>query len=162
MVISILRQDTREEPMRERDRWTSRKRTPRPGHHPRQHGPGLSVGGRRGDGRGSFYAWPTATEGAARAAARWMAERAWARRAELAHAPSFTPREALEHAMRAPRGPFLLLDVGDNVGAGSAGDSTFILAEAQRLGVAQSAGDVSRSAGGPGVCRGWGWGRRIT
>ena len=63
-----------------------------------------------------------------------MAERAWARREALAHAPSFTPREALEHAMRAPRGPFLLLDVGDNVGAGSAGDSTFILAEAQRLG----------------------------
>jgi microcystin degradation protein MlrC len=37
--------------------------------------------------------------------------------------------------MRAPSGPILLLDVGDNVGAGSAGDSTFILADAQRLGV---------------------------
>jgi len=64
-----------------------------------------------------------------------MAERAWARRADLAHAPALTPQLALEHAASAPRGPILLLDVGDNVGAGSAGDSTFILQEAQRLGV---------------------------
>ena len=83
----------------------------------------------------AFYAVSDGDPGRARAAARWMAERAWARRAELAQAPTYTAREALEHAMRAPRGPILLLDVGDNVGAGSAGDSTFILAEAQRLGV---------------------------
>jgi microcystin degradation protein MlrC len=82
----------------------------------------------------SFYALADGNPDAARAAARWMAERAWSRRAELAEAPALTPREALEHAMRAPRGPILLLDVGDNVGAGSAGDSTLILAEAQQLG----------------------------
>jgi microcystin degradation protein MlrC len=83
----------------------------------------------------AFYAVADGDPGAAREAARWMAERAWARRAELADAPTFTPREALEHVMRAPKRPILLLAVGDNVGAGSAGDSTFILAEAQRLGV---------------------------
>jgi len=82
----------------------------------------------------AFYSLAGGDLPAARAAARWMAERAWARRAELATAPTFTPREALEHATRAPRGSILLLDVGDNVGAGSAGDTTFILAEAQRLG----------------------------
>ena len=88
--------------------------------------------------------WPTVTK---------------ARRAELADAPTYTPREALEYASRAPRGPFLLLDLGDNVGAGSAGDSTFILAEAQRLGIGRlletfrdapgSPGRVSRQEWGP-------------
>jgi len=32
-------------------------------------------------------------------------------------------------------GPIVLMDVGDNIGGGSAADSTFILAEAQRMGV---------------------------
>lgn len=32
-------------------------------------------------------------------------------------------------------GPIVLMDVGDNIGGGSSGDSTFILAEAQRMGV---------------------------
>jgi microcystin degradation protein MlrC len=37
---------------------------------------------------------------------------------------------------KAPRlGPIVLMDVGDNIGGGSSADSTFILAEAQRMGV---------------------------
>ncbi len=70
----------------------------------------------------------------ARESARWLAHHAWDRRAEfLLDAPS--PEDALRHAMAAPAGPIVLMDVGDNVGAGSAADSTVLLAAAQRLGV---------------------------
>jgi microcystin degradation protein MlrC len=70
----------------------------------------------------------------ARDSARWLARRAWDRRAEfLLDAPS--PEEALRHAMNAAKGPVVLMDVGDNVGAGSAADSTVLLAAAKRLGV---------------------------
>ena len=133
MVISILRQDTREEPMRGLIADVEEAaRRPHILHASMAQGyPWADVE----EMGASFYALADGNAAAARAAARWMAERAWARRAELAHAPSLTPGDALEHAMHAPRGPILLLDVGDNVGAGSAGDSTFILAEAQRRGV---------------------------
>jgi microcystin degradation protein MlrC len=71
---------------------------------------------------------------AASGAARWMARRAWARRAELqGTAPA--PEDALRAAMAAPRGPVVLMDVGDNIGGGSPGDSTVLLAAAQRLSV---------------------------
>ncbi len=133
MVINILRQDTREEPMRsliadveEANRRAHIVHTSMAEGYPWADAEEMGA---------AFYALADGDPAAARDAARWMAERAWGRLAELAHAPSFTPRQALEHAMRAPRGPILLLDVGDNVGAGSAGDSTFILAEAQRLGL---------------------------
>jgi microcystin degradation protein MlrC len=132
MVISILRQDTREEPMRqliadveEAARWPGMLHASMAQGYPWADVAEMGA---------SFYALADGDADRARAAARWMAERAWARRAELAEAPSYTPREALEHAMQAARGPIVLLDVGDNVGAGSAGDSTFILGEAQRLG----------------------------
>ena len=42
---------------------------------------------------------------------------------------------ALRRAASVPRGPVVLLDVGDNVGGGSPADSTHVLAAAQRLGV---------------------------
>jgi len=70
---------------------------------------------------------------AARDAARWLARRTWANRALFNNdAPSVT--ESLTRAMNAPEGegPTVIMDVGDNVGAG---DSTFLLAEARRLGV---------------------------
>ena len=133
MMISILRQDTREEPMR-RLIADVEEAARRPGilHASMAQGyPWADVE----EMGASFYALADGDAETARAAARWMAERAWRLRADLASAPSFTAGGALEHAMAAPKGPILLLDVGDNVGAGSAGDSTFILAEAQRLGV---------------------------
>ncbi|MBV9172202.1 MAG: M81 family metallopeptidase [Chloroflexi bacterium] len=71
---------------------------------------------------------------AAREAARWMAQRAWDRRNEfVGDTPS--PEKALRTAMSAPVGPVVLMDVGDNIGGGSPGDSTVLLAAAQRLGV---------------------------
>ncbi|HET6316180.1 MAG TPA: MlrC C-terminal domain-containing protein, partial [Chloroflexota bacterium] len=71
---------------------------------------------------------------AAREAAEWLAGRAWERRAEfVGDTPG--PEEALRQAVEASRGPVVLMDVGDNIGGGSPGDSTVLLAAAKRLGV---------------------------
>ena len=71
---------------------------------------------------------------AARDAARWLARRAWNRRAEfVGDTPSV--EEALRAAAIAARGPVVLMDVGDNIGGGSPGDSTVLLEAARRLGV---------------------------
>jgi microcystin degradation protein MlrC len=71
---------------------------------------------------------------AARDAARWMARRGWAKRADfIADTPSAD--QALAAAMAASRGPVVLMDVGDNIGGGSPADSTILLEAAQRLGV---------------------------
>jgi len=69
----------------------------------------------------------------AQRAAKWMSDRAWARRAEyVGELPS--PEAAVRHAMGALKRPVALMDVGDNVGAGSPGDSTILLAEVMRQG----------------------------
>jgi microcystin degradation protein MlrC len=71
---------------------------------------------------------------AAREGARWLARRAWERRAAfVGNTPS--TEEAMRAAAAAPRGPVVLMDVGDNIGGGSPGDSTVLLEAAQRLGV---------------------------
>jgi microcystin degradation protein MlrC len=82
----------------------------------------------------SFLAVHDGDPAQARDAARWLAQRAWDRRAEfVGDAPS--AEEALFAAMSAPRGPIVLMDIGDNIGGGSPGDSTILLDAAQRLGV---------------------------
>ena len=70
---------------------------------------------------------------AARDAARWMARRAWDRRGEF-QGHSVPVEEAITLAMAAPKGPVVLMDVGDNIGGGSPGDSTILLAAAKTLG----------------------------
>jgi len=70
---------------------------------------------------------------AARGAARRLAERAWARRAEMLMGELPGPEEALLRAAGAPRGPVVLMDVGDNIGGGGPGDSTVLLEAARRL-----------------------------
>lgn len=81
----------------------------------------------------SFLAVHDGDPAAARDAARWLARRAWDRRAEMAgDIPS--PEAALRAAMNAPHAPVVLLDVGDNIGGGSPADSTVLLELAQRLG----------------------------
>jgi microcystin degradation protein MlrC len=85
----------------------------------------------------SFLAVADRDQEAARDAARWMARRAWARRAEfVADAPS--PEEALLEAAAHPNRPVVLMDVGDNVGGGSAADSTVLLQTAIRLGIREA------------------------
>lgn len=67
-------------------------------------------------------------------AARDLARLAWDRRATFV-GDTPAPEAALRRALAAPRGPIVLMDVGDNIGGGSTGDSTYLLAAAQRLGV---------------------------
>jgi microcystin degradation protein MlrC len=57
----------------------------------------------------------------------------WDRREELKTAV-LKPVEAVATALAGPRFPVTLLDFGDNIGGGSTGDSTFLLAELLRQG----------------------------
>eukprot|EP01050_Picozoa_sp_SAG11_P005502 SAG11_NODE_390_length_9860_cov_49.246184_4_plen_383_part_00 len=86
---------------------------------------------------------------AARAAAQWMAGRAWARREEMAAGGSGAAESLRQAVSRyvgpkledepegggGPRGPVVVMDVGDNIGGGSAADSTFMLREAVAQGI---------------------------
>jgi microcystin degradation protein MlrC len=80
----------------------------------------------------SFLAVHNGERQAAADAAHALACAAWERRSDfLAEAPA--PDEALREALATDERPVVLLDVGDNIGGGSPGDSTILLAEARRL-----------------------------
>lgn len=81
----------------------------------------------------SFLAVADGDEELARRAAKWMADRAWARREELV-APLPSPAEAVTAAMAATAKPVVLMDIGDNVGGGSAADSLVLFEECLRQG----------------------------
>jgi microcystin degradation protein MlrC len=67
----------------------------------------------------------------ARRAARWMAEHAWAQRRQFTgNLPD--PAAAVRYASSKARKPVVLMDVGDNVGGGSPGDSTTLFGELLR------------------------------
>lgn len=66
--------------------------------------------------------------------AQRMATMAWHRRAGFV-GTALSADDALQAAAAEPEGPVLLLDTGDNVGAGSPADSTYLLSAAQRLGI---------------------------
>ncbi|WP_246211080.1 M81 family metallopeptidase [Phytoactinopolyspora alkaliphila] len=63
-----------------------------------------------------------------------LADAAWAVREHFTGG-AHSVDDALRTADTAPRGPVLLLDMGDNVGGGSPGDSTHLLHAARRLGI---------------------------
>jgi microcystin degradation protein MlrC len=67
----------------------------------------------------------------ARSTAEELADRMWAVRHDL-YVPCAAPAEAVRRAKAAPRGPVVLVDLGDNVGGGSAADGTVLLAEMLR------------------------------
>ncbi|MEO7650864.1 MAG: M81 family metallopeptidase [Bryobacteraceae bacterium] len=76
----------------------------------------------------AFFATADGDLDLAQRAARWMADRAWERRADFAGTlPG--PAKAVAYAAKSARTPVVLMDVGDNVGGGSPGDSTVLLAE---------------------------------
>jgi len=81
----------------------------------------------------AFLAVHDGDPSAARDAARWMARRAWDRRGEF-QGEAVSPEQAIATAMQASQGPIVLMDVGDNIGGGSPGDSTILLATARKLG----------------------------
>ena len=81
----------------------------------------------------SFLAVADGDPALARDAAKWMARRAWDRRREFdSQLPS--PAEAIRRAAASKRPPVALMDIGDNVGGGSPGDSTVLFNEALRQG----------------------------
>jgi microcystin degradation protein MlrC len=82
----------------------------------------------------SFLAIHNGDASAAREAARSLADLAWERR-EAFQGDVLSVTDALRYADGAPDGPIVLMDVGDNIGGGSSADSTYLLAEAKRLGV---------------------------
>ena len=79
----------------------------------------------------SFIAYSDGDPAAAKEAAVWMAERAWAQR-EKYLVDATEPEDAVRIAAASPKRPVVLNDIGDNVGGGSAADSTFLLHEAYR------------------------------
>jgi microcystin degradation protein MlrC len=64
-------------------------------------------------------------------AADELADSMWAVREQL-YVPCPEPREAVTRAIASARLPVLLIDLGDNIGGGSAGDGTVLLAELLR------------------------------
>lgn len=79
----------------------------------------------------AFFAVADGDPALARKAARYLADRAWQRREALTGTlPS--PAEAVAAAIASPRAPIVLMDVGDNVGAGSPADSTVLFDEVLR------------------------------
>ena len=79
----------------------------------------------------SFFAVADHDPELARRAARHLADFAWAHRESLTGVlPG--PAEAVAHALHAPKGPVVLMDVGDNVGAGSPANSTVLFNEILR------------------------------
>jgi microcystin degradation protein MlrC len=135
LLINILKQHTSEEPclglVRDAEEATRR---------PRILSTSLSLCYQYADVvemGASFLAVADGDRAAARDAARWMARRAWARRAEFL-ADALSSEEALTEAAAYPERPVVLMDVGDNVGGGSAADSTVLLRAAIQLGVREA------------------------
>ena len=130
LAVNILRQGTTDSPMAELVEMAAQAAT-RPGV--------LSVSIAEGfpyaDVEEMGMAFLAVTDGDADLAgeiARELARAAWEVRAEL-EGDGISVDEALRRAATADAHPVVLLDVGDNVGAGSPGDSTHVLAAAQRL-----------------------------
>ncbi len=135
MVIGIFQHDTREEPMKSIiDDLESVLE--RPGVASASVGQGYPWAD-VDENRLAIYVLHDDSETEARETAVWIAERAWRHRHELNVPLGPSPIEAVEQALATPEGdgPVVLLDVGDNIGAGSSGDSTFLLAEAMRRSV---------------------------
>jgi microcystin degradation protein MlrC len=132
LAVNILRQGTSDSPMKELCALAS-EAAKRPGV--------LSVSIAEGfpyaDVEEMGMAFLAVTDGdadLARGIARELARAAWEVRSEL-EGDGVAIDEALRYAARSEAHPVVLLDVGDNVGGGSPGDSTHVLAAAQRLGV---------------------------
>ena len=98
----------------------------------------------------SFLAVSDGDVALARRAAQWMAGRAWRRRREFLSALD-SPEEAVRHAQAGPGFPVVLLDTGDNVGGGSAGNSTELFQQARLQGVTKAL-IVLHAPDGVGAC----------
>ena len=132
VVVNIVKQFTGEEPMATVMR-NADEVMKRPGILSASVGEGYPYSDVEEMGMG-FLAVSDGDEAGARDAARWMATQAWEIREQfVGDTPS--PEEALKQAVAEEGAPIVLMDVGDNIGAGSSADSTVLLAEAKRLGI---------------------------
>jgi microcystin degradation protein MlrC len=126
MLINLLGQDTAREPMAELMRM-ARKLEKQPGM--------LSISVMAGfayadvpEVGASIIAVADGDQAKAKQATDAIATEMWKVREQL-HVTCPTPEEAVRRAMRSEKPPVLLVDLGDNVGGGSAGDGTVLLAE---------------------------------
>jgi microcystin degradation protein MlrC len=85
----------------------------------------------------SVIAVHESTPGLARATADIFAEQLWFAREQMSR-PLPDAATAVRQALQAEKTPVVLVDTGDNVGGGSAGDGTIILAELLRQGATDS------------------------
>lgn len=85
------------------------------------------------DGGLAVAATSSGNNHAAREAAESIADSIWRRRKEF-HVNLPAPDEAVREAISAPEGLSVVVDVGDNIGAGTPGDGTILLAELLRQG----------------------------
>ncbi len=162
LIVNIVRQFTGEQPMKDLvdDALTANER---PGILDTSVAEGYPYSDVEEMGM-SFIAITDDDLPAAKLASSWMAGRAWDRRIELnVPVPSviealtmaeeryvgpkpegvtnFVPTDGTALSAPVPDsdhahlGPIVLMDVGDNIGAGSSADSTFILAQAKQMGI---------------------------
>lgn len=131
LVIGILRQGTDDDPMAGL-LAIARRQERRPGVLSVQVAEGFPYADVPEMGM-SVLATTDGDPGLAAEVARIVADAAWRDRHEF-DGGALEIDEALRRAVTLP-GPVLLMDVGDNVGGGSPGDSTHLLHAARRLGV---------------------------
>jgi len=132
LAINILRQGTSDSPMRELVAMAAEEAA-----LPGVLSVSIAEGFPYADVEKMGMAFFAVTDGDAdlsRAVARRLAQAAWAVRDDMT-GDATEIDEALLRADAATGHPVVLLDVGDNVGGGSPGDSTHVLTAAQRLGV---------------------------
>jgi microcystin degradation protein MlrC len=138
MVIGIFQHDTSEQPMRSVIESLERV-LEQPGVVSASVGQGYPWGDAAELGFAAYALHEDSLE-QARLASQEIARTAWNLRSELYRPDGPAPDEAVRIALESARnrapgsGPVVLLDVGDNIGAGSSGDSTFLLVEAIRQG----------------------------
>ena len=134
LLVSILNQGTSDKPMSDLMQLAAQQRQ-RPGvlavsvveGYPYADVPEMGM---------SFIAVTDNDQALADDVAQQLALAAWSMRAAL-NQGGMAIDTALLQARAAPTGPVVLFDVGDNVGGGSPGDSTFILHAARRLGITE-------------------------
>jgi microcystin degradation protein MlrC len=129
MIINLLGQDTSREPMKQLMQ-EAREMEKRPGV--------LSISLMAGfpyadvpDMGTSVIAVTDGDDAQARTTAAEVLLAMWKVREEL-NVPCAEPREAVTRAIASTKRPVLLIDLGDNVGGGSAGDGTVLLEELLR------------------------------
>jgi microcystin degradation protein MlrC len=146
LAVDILRQSTGEEPMASLLAEARRVEAARPGvlvasvleGYPYADVPEMGM---------SVVVVADGDRSLARTAAEELALSAWRRRGELQGVAHPVDQALTEADRLAGREPVVLLDVGDNIGAGAPGDSTVILAEAARRGI----GGLLQTLHDPGV-----------